>query len=115
MGNGNFGQGTYLAEDAGKSDQYCTKDTGDDPLLEEMHTRLYRKDGSHVPHPGDVYYMVLVRTIMGYFVRTQSGEAKVQDMDFASPVFATADRRELACIPNVVPPVHYHSMVVELG
>jgi hypothetical protein len=113
--NGNFGQGTYLAEDAGKSDQYCIRDTGDDPSLEEMHTRLYRKDGSHVPHPGDVYYVVLVRSILGYFVRTQSGDAKAKDMDFGENVFATPDRRELACIPKVVPPVHYHSMVVEMG
>jgi len=113
--HGNFGQGTYLAEDAGKSDQYCAKDAGDDPLLEEMHTRLYRKDGKHVDHPGDIYYVVLVRTIMGYFVRTLSGKEDAKDMDFAANVFATTDRRELGHIPGVVPPVHYHSMVVELG
>lgn len=113
--NGNFGQGTYLAEDAGKSDQYVTKDTGDDPNLEEMHTRLYRRGDAHVDHPGDVYYVVMVRAVMGYFVRTLSGEAIAKDMDFHSDVFATSDRRELATIPSVVPPVHYHSMVVELG
>jgi len=113
--NGNFGQGTYLAEDAGKSDQYCTKDAGDDPNLEEMHTRLYRIGDHHVDHPGNVYYVVMVRCVMGYFVRTLSGDAKAQDMDFNSDVFATPDRRELATIPGVVPPVHYQSMVVEMG
>lgn len=113
--NGNFGQGTYLAEDAGKADQYVMKDSGDDPTLEELHTRLYRKGDQHVDHPGDVCYVVLVRSIMGYFVRTLSGEASVQDMDFGADVFGNPARTELATIPGAVPPVHYHSMAVELG
>jgi len=113
--SGNFGQGTYLAEDAGKTDQYVMKDIGDDPRLEELHTRLFRKDGKHVDHPGDVHYVVLVRCIMGYFVRTKSGDAGAKDEDFGSDVFGNPNRTELACIPGVVPPCHYHSLVVEIG
>lgn len=112
---GNFGSGTYLAEDAGKADQYVSRDTGEDPLLEELHTRLYRKDGKLVSHPGNVYYVLLVRNIMGYFVRTLSGDGATKDMDWQEPVYATADKRELATIPNVVPPVHYHCLQVETG
>jgi hypothetical protein len=113
--SGNFGQGTYLAEDAGKADQYVSIDRGDDPRLEELHTRIYKKDGKNVDHPGNVYYMVVVRSIMGYFVRTKAGQADSKDMDFGADVFGNPGRTELGYIPGVVPPVHYHSMVVELG
>jgi len=112
---GNFGSGTYLAEDAGKADQYVAKDNGEDPLLEELHTRLYRKDGKLVQHPGNVYYILVVRNLMGYYVRTKTGDGAATDIDWLQPVFATPDRRELAAIPNVVPPVHYHCLLVETG
>jgi len=113
--NGSFGMGSYLAEDAGKADQYVKHDAGDDPSLEELHTRLYRKGDKRVEHPGNVYYVMLVRNIMGIAARTKSGEVGVKDIDFNQPVFATDQKTELACIPNVVPPTHYHSLLVELG
>merc|ERR1711879_1104131 len=74
-----------------------------------------RKDDKRVDHPGDVFYVVLVRSILGYFVRTLSGEANVKDMDFGSDVFGNPNRTELSTIPSVVPPVHYHGLVVEMG
>ena len=36
-------------------------------------------------------------------------------MDTGRPVFPQNIRRELAAIPRVSPPLHYHSLVVELG
>jgi hypothetical protein len=113
--NGNFGMGSYLAEDAGKADQYVKRDTGDDPSLEELHTRLYRKGSVKVEHPGNIYYVMLVRNIMGIAVRTRSGEANVKDMDYNQPVYGTDKKTELATVPNVSPPTHYHSLLVEMG
>jgi len=110
--NSSFGQGTYLAEDIGKADQYVTKDVGDDPRLEELHTRLYRDTNTH---PGNVYYCIVCRVIMGFYCRTNSGYADATDLDFTNPVFATAERTELSTIPGVMPPMHFHSLLVEKG
>ena len=46
-----FGDGVYLAEDAGKTDQYVSADSAYDPSS-ELHKRLY---GRTVHHPGDVF------------------------------------------------------------
>jgi len=107
---GMFGCGSYLAEDAGKNDQYCTKDAGARRPLQDLHRRLYR-DG--VEHPGDVFYLFLCRVVMGVFVRSQTGDGNAKSMDGGRPVFATEQRRELAPIGGG--PCHYHSLLVELG
>jgi len=112
--DGLFGAGTYLAEDAGKTDQYVTKDAGFGQVdsLKELHRRLYH---GGVSHPTDVYYVFVVRTVMGRFVRSQQGDPDATDMDHASRVYATENRRELAPIPDVSPPTHYHGLLGELG
>eukprot|EP00746_Dinoflagellata_sp_MGD_P166367 gnl/MRDRNA2_/MRDRNA2_96196_c0_seq1.p1 gnl/MRDRNA2_/MRDRNA2_96196_c0~~gnl/MRDRNA2_/MRDRNA2_96196_c0_seq1.p1 ORF type:complete len:2418 (+),score=411.56 gnl/MRDRNA2_/MRDRNA2_96196_c0_seq1:103-7356(+) len=105
---GMFGHGSYLAEDAGKNDQYVERDRhyGQVP---DLHERLYR-DG--VKHPGDVYYLLLCRTVLGCFVCTQDG---VTVMNGRGPIFANSQKRELAAMPDVTPPLPYHSLVAETG
>ena len=52
-----FGDGVYLAEDAGKTDQYVGPDSAYDPSS-ELHKWLYSET---VPHPEDVLYVLVVR------------------------------------------------------
>merc|ERR1711998_691074 len=80
--------------------------------LKDLHERLYRKGNSH---PGLVYYLIVCRMIMGHAVRTQSGSESALDLEHEQPVYATAQKRELAAIPGSRPQVHYHSLVAELG
>eukprot|EP00931_Biecheleriopsis_adriatica_P115204 TRINITY_DN91026_c0_g1_i1.p1 TRINITY_DN91026_c0_g1~~TRINITY_DN91026_c0_g1_i1.p1 ORF type:complete len:898 (-),score=120.32 TRINITY_DN91026_c0_g1_i1:30-2375(-) len=111
---GLFGSGTYLAEDAGKNDQYVKCDCHQGQVR-DLHRRLY-SDGSNGAHPGSVYYLLLCRTILGRFVRTQSGRPSAKAMGTEDEcVFATSERRELAYIPGLSPPVHYHALVAEVG
>lgn len=108
---GCFGHGSYLAEDAGKNDQYVVKDPAlGSPKLGELHRLLYKD----VDHPGNVFYLLLCRTVLGVCVRTQSGDGLATSMDdSSSQVFATSERRELALIPGST--CHYHGLLVELG
>lgn len=111
---GLFGCGTYLAEDAGKNDQYvtCDRSTGQRGL-KELHCRLYTKDNVH---PGNVYYLFLCRTVLGRFVPTKSGADGATPTDGSgSKVFANSQRRELGYISDLSPPVHYHALLAELG
>ena len=80
-----FGVGTYLAEDAGKCDQYAhgivlasgEKETCQDrpeymqdrPELAALHQELYGSEPS--AHPGEVCYMLVCRTVMGHALRTR--------------------------------------------
>merc|ERR1719401_174496 len=47
--NGCFGYGTYFAEDAGKSDQYVTRDEVGSSALLSLHNTLYRDMGTRSP------------------------------------------------------------------
>mmetsp|Transcript_118231 Transcript_118231/g.228134 ORF Transcript_118231/g.228134 Transcript_118231/m.228134 type:complete len:525 (-) Transcript_118231:72-1646(-) len=108
---GMFGHGSYVAENAGKTDQYCTLDRKiGDRSLRDLHARIYR---AGVDHPGDVFYLVLCRVVMGYFVRSKYGDFDASALDGDGRVYATPDLRELANIPNS--PFHYHSLLVEMG
>ena len=114
MCGGAFGKGVYLAEDPEKADQYATPDAkycADG--LKDLHARLYRQ-GSGTRHPGsDVFYMFVVRAAAGIAVRTKDGEV---DLDRPGrQVFASSDRRELCEVPDITPPLRFHSLVVELG
>jgi len=114
MCKGLFGQGVYLAEHPAKADQYATPDsTYCAEGLQDLHRRLYRA-GTATRHLGeDLFYMFIVRAAMGITVRTKDGQT---DLDRPSrQVFAAADRRELAEIPGMDPPLRFHSLVVELG
>lgn len=112
---GMFGAGNYLAEDAGKCDQYCTcDDRYGVEHLKDLHARLYRSGTSGVTHPGKVFYIFVCRTIFGCYVRADSGHPHATSLDKSSlKVFATSERKELSQIPNT--PIHHHALLVELG
>jgi hypothetical protein len=118
-----FGEGVYLAEDVGKTDQYVGADSAYDPSS-DLHKRLY---GRTVRHPGDVFYVLVVRAALGFPVRTQhtldnSDEAnthalraaRVTSMDNGAPIFPV-NCRELSAVPGVMPPIFHHSLIAELG
>jgi len=107
---GLFGCGTYLAEDAGKNDQYVTSDRSMGQV-KPLHSRLYPKGD----HPGTVYYLICCRTVLGHFVATKSGTPDAGSTEGGHKVFATDARRELGYIPGLQPPAHYHSLLAELG
>jgi hypothetical protein len=73
-----FGQGTYLAEDIEKADQYTYavdkqvgvgSDGQPSTELEGLHKELY--PNGEADHPGDVCYALVCRVAMGYSIRTQ--------------------------------------------
>jgi hypothetical protein len=105
-----FGDGVYLAEDVGKTDQYVGADSAYDPSS-ELHKRLY---GRTVRHPGDVFYVLVVRAALGYPVRTQQNGKAATSMDNGAPIFPKSFR-ELSPVPGVKPPIVHHSLIAELG
>ncbi len=105
-----FGDGVYLAEDVGKTDQYVGADSAYDPSS-ELHKRLY---GRTVRHPGDVFYVLVVRAALGYPVRTQQPGQTATSMDNGEKIFPI-NFRELSEVPNVTPPICHHSLIAELG
>eukprot|EP00747_Dinoflagellata_sp_TGD_P211526 gnl/TRDRNA2_/TRDRNA2_84765_c0_seq1.p1 gnl/TRDRNA2_/TRDRNA2_84765_c0~~gnl/TRDRNA2_/TRDRNA2_84765_c0_seq1.p1 ORF type:complete len:689 (-),score=74.55 gnl/TRDRNA2_/TRDRNA2_84765_c0_seq1:128-2194(-) len=109
---GIFGKGLYQAEDCGKCDQYVSLDTefGASPELQVLHDMLYKE--CQVAHPKDVCYVFLCRAVLGTVARTKDGET---ELNSGANVFASADRRELASIPGTIPPLPYHSLLIETG
>ena len=105
-----FGAGVYLAEDAGKTDQYVSADSAYDPSS-ELHKRLYDET---MPHPEDVFYVLVVRAALGFPVRTQHTGEGATSMDNEAPIFPVA-YRELSAVPGVNPPIFHHSLIAELG
>lgn len=106
-----YGDGTYFAEDAGKNDQYVAVDERYD-ASSELHKRLFT--GGAQQHPGKVYYLLVCRVAIGHHVRTAGPRARdCTSMDDGRPVFPTSVR-ELAAVPNVTPPVHYHSLLADV-
>jgi hypothetical protein len=106
----NFGDGVYLAEDAGKTDQYVSADSMYDPNS-ELHKRLYDET---VPHPDDVFYVLAVRAALGFPVRTQYTGKSATSMDTGAPIFPV-NYRELSAVPGVMPRILHHSLIAELG
>jgi hypothetical protein len=105
-----FGDGVYLAEDVGKTDQYVGADSVYDPSS-ELHKRLY---GNTVRHPSDVFYVLVVRAALGFPVRTQQTGQKATSMDNFAPIFPISFR-ELSAVPGVIPPIVHHSLIAEKG
>ena len=132
---GLFGQGTYLAEarhvqkcwhsvgdlspfeltmldssreiiapeiqDVGKNDQYVMPDTAFSAAL-ELHKHLF----ADVRHPNEkIFYIILCRVLLGYFVRTQDGSTDMDDA--ASRSVWSKDQRELAPVIGSNPCVPY--------
>jgi hypothetical protein len=107
-----FGGGVYLAEDVGKTDQYVGADSAWDPSS-ELHKRLY---GRTVRHPGDVFYVLVVRAALGYPVRTKKTGKDATSMDNGARIFPICFK-ELSPVPGVTPPttIKHHSLIAELG
>eukprot|EP00900_Chrysochromulina_parva_P010550 jgi/Chrpa1/19497/Chrysochromulina_OHIO_Genome00025577-RA len=105
-----FGEGVYLAEDVGKTDQYVGADSAYDPSS-DLHKRLY---GRTVRHPGDVFYVLVVRAALGYPVRTQQVGRMATSMDTREQIFPIG-YRELSAVHGVTPTIVHHSLIAELG
>ena len=104
------GDGIYLAEDVGKSDQYVAPDTSFDGAS-ELHRRLY---GDSHRHQGDVFYTLVCRVALGYPDRTAESGRRAHSLDGGAEVFPTSFR-ELAPVPGVTPSKHHHCLIAELG
>lgn len=107
---GLFGNGTYLAEDIGKNDQYCTYDErhGAHP---ELHKLLF--DDPVLVHPGKLLYVFVCRVVLGHIIRTKDGRTDLEDASRRS--IWSSQNRELTTIPNTSTPLLHHSLVVEIG
>ena len=104
-----YGEGSYLAEDAGKNDQYTKVDLQYDGSS-ELHKRLYAHGA---PHPGKVFYILVCRVALGHHVRTQQSGKNAKSTDTGSPVFPISFR-ELSTVHGVSPPVHHHSLLADV-
>merc|ERR1712187_999400 len=107
---GLFGNGTYLAEDIGKNDQYCTYDEqhGDHP---ELHKLLF--NDLDLVHPGKLLYVFVCRVVLGHLIRTKDGQTDFEDVSHRS--IWSSKSRELTTIPKTNPPLLHHSLLVEVG
>lgn len=99
---GLFGHGSYLAEDPAKSDQYATVDQAGTAVPKDLY------DGDH---PGNVFYIFVCRTLLGWFVQTKDGERSLGSS--AQSIWATSGKRELSLIPGTE--TTFHSLQVEVG
>jgi hypothetical protein len=81
----------------------CDRKWGDSATT-DLHHKLYSQS---YPHPGDVFYVLLCRVILGHQVQTDSNN-RVQPNVFAA---GGTIRRELAVIPGSKPPTPYHSLL----
>jgi hypothetical protein len=104
-----YGEGTYLAEDAGKTDRYTEVDPQYDGSS-ELHKRLY---AHNVPHPGKVFYILVCRVALGHHVRTQQKGKDATSTDTGRRVFPISFR-ELDTVAGVSPPVHHHSLLADV-
>ena len=109
-----FGEGVYLAEDAGKADQYVEGEHADDKFNAhpELHAHLYGRSQRHPCCP--VYYLLVCRVVLGCSIRTQVHGKDATSMDTGERLFPI-NFRELATVPGVSPTVFHHSLVAELG
>merc|ERR1712217_44162 len=107
---GLFGNGTYLAEDVNKNDQYCTYDQrhGDHP---QLHKLLFDDTGLH--HPGQLLYVLICRVVLGKFIRTKDGQTDLDNSSRRS--IWSSQQRELTTVIDTSPPLLHHSLLVETG
>ena len=103
-----YGEGLYLAEDAGKNDQYTKVDSQYDGSS-ELHKRLYAHGARH---QGKVFYILVCRVALGHHVRTQQMGRNATSTDTGRPVFPISFR-ELDTVAGVSPPVHHHSLLAD--
>jgi hypothetical protein len=117
---GLFGQGSYLAEEVEKIDQYVHIDDGFDPSS-ALHKYLY-DDQSVIRHPTHCFYAFVCRAILGKCVHTQDGVTScppsVPGNTFIGGVTDPMQGRELSIIPGLDPgmgPLHYGTLLAEKG
>jgi serine/threonine protein kinase len=104
-----YGEGSYLAEDAGKNDQYTKVDSQYDGSS-ELHKRLYAHGARH--HPGKVFYILVCRVALGHHVRTKQAGRDATSTDTGRRVFPISFR-ELDTVAGISPPVHHHSLLAD--
>lgn len=107
---GLFGNGTYLAEDVAKNDQYCTVDErhGAHP---ELHNLLF--DDLGVTYTPNLLYVFFCRVVLGCRIRTKDGKTDLDDSGRRS--LWSSQLRELNFIKGSSPPVIHHSLLAETG
>ena len=106
-----YGEGSYLAEDAGKNDQYTKVDPQYDGSS-ELHKRLYAHGARH--HPGKVFYILVCRVALGHHVRTKQAGRDATSTDTGRRVFPISFR-ELDTVAGVSPPVLHHSLLADVS
>lgn len=131
---GLYGDGIYFSDNPSKCDQYVGTDVkfkrphaSPKPArpgrssggaqsgrsrdqVAALHEAIYRDPADH---PGKVHYLIVCRVLMGQHVRAKAARNLVKIRTRQSVWHPQAFEKELACIPNVDPPVKYHSLVVE--
>lgn len=108
---GLFGQGSYLAEDFAKCDQYCIPDVAyaDDGELKALHSEIFDMQSEH---GGNLIYIILCRALLGYFVCTKDAQNKIS----GTGTIWSKQNRELALIEDQTDKgIHYHALVAETG
>ena len=105
-----YGKGIYFAEDIRKSDGYATVDKAYSDAS-DCHRYLYTTPDEH---PGDVCYLFVCRVSLGAPMRTTDTGRTAHDLDSGQPIFPLVFG-ELAQVPDVMPPMHYHSLIAERG
>ena len=60
-----------------------------------------------------VYYLLVCRVALGHHVRTKAAGRAATSADDGRPVFPISFR-ELAAVPDVTPPVHYHALLADV-
>ena len=78
---------------------------------ERWSCRLY---GASYRHQGSVFYVLVCRALLGYPARTTQHGTAASHMETGEPLFPISFR-ELAVIPDVSPPMFYHSLIAERG
>jgi hypothetical protein len=117
---GAFGQGSYLAEEVEKIDQYVDIDAGFDPSS-ALHKYLYADPKQPDKHPTHCFYAFVCRAVLGKCVHSQDGKNSCPPSAPGNVFIGGVDPsqgRELAVIPNLDPtmgPLHYGTLLVELG
>lgn len=108
--SGLFGNGTYLAEDVAKNDQYCTYDEshGAHP---ELHKLLFDDPG--VAYAQRLLYVFFCRVVLGCRIRTKDGKTDLDDSGGRS--VWSSQLRELNVVRGSSPPVIHHSLLAETG
>jgi len=104
-----YGEGLYLAEDAGKNDQYTKVDSQYDGSS-ELHKRLYAHGARH---QDKVFYILVCRVALGHHVRTKEFGKNATSADTKRPVFPISFR-ELDTVAGISPPVHHHSLLADV-